>query len=374
MGTPNMELKRINRNRIFRSILRKGTTSKAEIAYELQISLPTVTQNIAALKAEGLVVESGEYESTGGRRAKMLSCSARARVAVGINVTRNHISAVVMDLFGGLIDSVRESWDCIDTQSTIRKIQELTERMLIANAIDDQTVLGVGIALPAIIDTDNLTVKTALVVPLPMDFYQQLRTYIRFPYALFNDANCGGFAELWSRRPMERDIFYFSLSGTVGGAAVINNQIYTGCDFTGGEVGHMTLVPNGRRCYCGKRGCVDCYCSSNRLAELAPNGDLAAFFAAYQRGDAAAQQRMEEYLDYLTVAIHNVRMLFDCNIILGGYVGSYSHLFLDALKKRLFAADTFGHDVSYVTGCHYNTEAAAVGAALMYTSKFIDTI
>ena len=374
MAAPSMELKRINRNNIFRFILRKGTTAKAEIAYELQISLPTVTQNIAALKAAGLIVESGEYESTGGRRAKMLSCNARARVALGINVTRNHISAVLVDLFGNLIDSVRESWDCSDTQSTIRKIQELTERMIVVNEIDDQAVLGVGIALPAIIDTNDLTVKTALVVPLPTDFYQQLRTYIRFPYAFFNDANCGGFAELWSRRPMERDIFYFSLSGTIGGAAVINNQIYVGRDFTGGEVGHMTLVPNGRMCYCGKRGCVDCYCSSNRLTEVVSNGDLAAFFAAYRRGDAAAQQRMEEYLDYLTIAIHNVRMLFDCDIILGGYVGSYSQLFLDELKKRLFVADTFGHDVSYVTGCHYNTEAAAVGAALMYVSKFIDTI
>lgn len=373
MGAPSMELKRINRNRIFRFILQKGTTSKAEVSHELQISLPTVTQNIAALKAEGLIVESGEYESTGGRRAKMLSCNGRARVALGLSITRNHISAVVMDLFGGMIDSVRESCDCSDTHGVIRKIQTLIERMLVANGIDDETVLGVGIALPAIIDTDDQSVKTALVVPLPMDFYQQLREYIRFPFGFFNDANCGGFAELWSRRPVERDIFYFSLSGTVGGAAVIGNQIYVGRDFTGGEVGHMTLVPNGRMCYCGKRGCVDCYCSSNRLTELAPGG-LEEFFHALEAGSAPHRARMDAYLDDLAVAIHNVRMLFDCDIILGGYVGSYSALFLEDLKRRLYQGDTFGHDTGYVTGCHYNTEAAAVGGALMYISQFIEAI
>ena len=79
-------------------------------------------------------------------------------------------------------------------------------------------------------------------------------------------------------------------------------------------------------------------------------------------------------MDYLAIAIHNVRMLFDCDIILGGYVGSYSDLFLDGLKRRLRAADTFDKPVDYLTGCHYHTEAAAVGASLMFISRFIEEV
>lgn len=373
MNTPSMELKKINRNRIFQFILQQRTTSKLEIAQKLGISLPTVTQNISVLKEQNLLVECGEYESTGGRRAKMISCNAMARVALGIDITRNHISIVLVDLLGNVIDSGRESFDCADTIKTLVKVQQLIEKMLQVNRIDDETVLGVGVSLPAIIGGDCQNVKKAMVFPIPDNYYQMLRPYVRFPYLLYNDANCGGFAELWSRKSIERDVFYLSLSGTVGGAIMINGRIYSGSDFTGGEVGHMTLVPNGRSCYCGKNGCVDSYCNSNYLAELT-SGNLQHFFELLSQGDQQATARMEEYLDYLAVVIHNVRMLFDSDIILGGYVGNYSDLLLDGLCRRLRDADTFDLETHYVTGCHHRTEAAAVGAALMYVSQFVDEV
>lgn len=373
MNTPNMELKKINRNRVFRFILQQEATSKSEISYQLNISLPTVTQNITALKEQNLIVESGEYESTGGRRAKMLSCNAMSRVALGIDITRNHISAVVVNLLGNTVDSIRENFNCRDIPNTLPKIQQLMERLLKANRIKDSTVLGVGVSLPAIIAGDYQSIETALVLPFPLDYYQQMQPYMRFPYLFYNDANCGGFAELWSRKPTKHDMFYFSLSATVGGAAMINDQIYTGCNFSGGEIGHITLVPNGKPCYCGQTGCMDCYCNSNCLAELT-DGNLPDFFTLLQQGDPAARARMDVYLEYLAISIHNVRMLFDCDIILGGYVGSYSDLFLEDLCKRLQAKDTFNRKPDYVMGCHHHTEAAAVGAALMYISRFIDQV
>lgn len=371
--SPNMELKRINRNRIFRFILQQRTTSKSEIAYELRISLPTVTQNLAALMEQNLILETGEYESTGGRRAKMISCNAQARVAVGIDITRNHISAVVVDLVGNIIDNIREPFCCSAPDQVPQKVKQLIDGILFNNEILDESVLGVALSIPAIVASDYRTLDTELVLPFPSDFYQYFQEYIRFPYLFYNDANCGGFAELWRRRPTERDMFYFSLSGTVGGAAMLGNQIYTGQYNYSGEIGHTILVPGGKQCYCGKYGCVDAYCNANVLAELT-NGNLADFFTRLQAGDNEANARMETYLNYLSVAIHNVRMLFDCDIILGGYVGSYSALYLDRLKQKVQALDTFDKAPDYLMGCHYNTEASAVGAALMYISAFIDQV
>ncbi len=374
MNSPNMELKRINRNRIFRYIQQQGVTSKAEMSYDLRISLPTLTHNITALRELNLITESGEYESTGGRRAKMISCNARARVAIGVNITRNHISVVVVDLMGNVIDSVREPFDCQNVEKTMKKtmekIGELINHMLWRNQIDEETALGVGISLPAIIDEDCRTIQTDLVIPFPDDFYDQLKAYISLPYLLYNDANCGGFAELWNRKPFKRDMFYFSLSGTVGGAALLNDRIYLGADATAGEIGHLTLVPNGKQCYCGQKGCVDCYCNCYLLADVT-DGDLIKFFDELKKGNPKAKERMEEYLDYLAVAIHNVRMILDCDVILGGYVGSYSELYMDSLLKRLREKEPFGYEGPYVIGCHHHTEAAAVGAALIFVDRFI---
>ena len=372
-NSPNMELKKINRNRIFRYIHQREAASKAEISYELHISLPTITQNIAELMGQNLIVESGSYESTGGRRAKMISCNSMAKVALGFDITRNHISAVVVDLKGNVVSSIRELYRYGDYEDAIEKICDMAEHIVRSYGIDEKTVLGVGVSLPAIIDVDMQTINTALVLPFPRDFHQHLRSRIRFPCLFYNDANCGGFAELWSRKPTENDVFYFSLSGTVGGAAMIGDQIYTGMSFAGGEVGHLIMVPNGKQCYCGQKGCVDCYCNSDNLAELT-DGNLSAFFERIDQDDSAAKARMDEYLDYLAIAIHNVKMLLDCDIVLGGYVGSYSELFLDDLKQRLLQMDIFHRTPDYLMACHHHTEAAAVGAALMYISRFIENV
>ncbi len=118
---------------------------------------------------------------------------------------------------------------------------------------------------------------------------------------------------------------------------------------------------------------MDSYCNCNCLSELT-GGNLPAFFELLEQKNEKAQERMSEYLDYLTMAIHNVYMLFDCDIILGGYVGSYSDLFLEDLRKRLQKADTFNRKADYVMGCNHHTEASAAGAALMYVSRFIEQV
>ena len=373
-SSPTMKIRRINRNRIYQFILQQRTTSKTEIAYKLRLSIPTVTQNVNELISQNLVIEDGEFESTGGRRAKMISCNARAKIAIGIDITWHHISAVIVDLLGNVIMNIRDKiHNYTNMQEILPKVQQLIDYIISENDIDDSIVLGVGISLPAIIAEDMRTIKTAKVIPFPDDFFQKMKKYVHFPFFFYNDANCGGFAELWKRKPLKRDMFYFSLSNTVGGAAMIDNQIYTGCDYFSSEIGHVTLIPNGRDCYCGQKGCVDCYCNSYCLSEMT-GGDLDEFFNLLKQGDSKAKARMEEYLVHLAIAVHNVHMLFDCDLILGGYVGSYSDLYLDKLKRRLREMDTFERDYDYITGCHYHTEASAVGAALILINRFINEV
>ena len=71
----NMEIKKRNRNRIFRYICKHGTVSNPDIAYDMKMSLPTVTQITKELIEKGFVEETGELQSTGGRRAKALSAA-----------------------------------------------------------------------------------------------------------------------------------------------------------------------------------------------------------------------------------------------------------------------------------------------------------
>ena len=97
-----IEKKKLNKVKIAKFIRYKGSTSKPEIAAELGISMPTVLQNVKELTEAGIVGEIGEYESTGGRKAKTLSITAAWKMAVGLDITLNHISRVALDLKGAI--------------------------------------------------------------------------------------------------------------------------------------------------------------------------------------------------------------------------------------------------------------------------------
>lgn len=74
--------------------------SNPDISYALKMSLPTVTQLTKELLEKGFIEENGELQSTGGRRAKALSAAVNVRQAVGIDITKNHISFVLTNLTG----------------------------------------------------------------------------------------------------------------------------------------------------------------------------------------------------------------------------------------------------------------------------------
>ena len=81
-----------------------------------------------------------------------------------------------------------------------------------------------------------------------------------------NDANSAAMVEMYR---LEKNAVYLSLSNSVGGSFYIHNGIYEGDDYRSSEFEHMIIVPGGRQCYCGKKGCVDAYCSAQVLAAKA---------------------------------------------------------------------------------------------------------
>ncbi|MFQ9679073.1 MAG: ROK family protein [Ruthenibacterium lactatiformans] len=106
----------------------------------------------------------------------------------------------------------------------------------------------------------------------------------------------------------------------MGSAVLIGRRLYLGHNLRSGEVGHTTLVPGGRPCYCGKSGCVDAYCRAG-LLHGHTGGSLKDFFLRLHTGDAALRSVWDAYLDNVAVVVNNLRMMLDCDVILGGYVG-----------------------------------------------------
>lgn len=371
-ATNSMEIKKLNRNAIYKLLYKNVPLSIQEIATTLNMSLPTVTQNIKELQEKNLVMEVGLFESTGGRKAKAFSYNYAAKYSVGLDITRNHVGIVIIDLCGKVIKNERRQYPFVNSKEYFEGIGSLVQNFIEECEIDNDKILGVGIALPVILSIDRQTVKYATVIDFQGGTVQEFAKYIPYPCLLINDANAGGLAEMWVDGNID-NVVYLSLNNSVGGSIIINKQVYIGDNNRSGEFGHMTIVPDGRTCYCGKKGCVDAYCSAKILSD-STNGNISEFFRLLNSDCEPQKTIWKEYLDNLVVAINNLRMLYDCKVILGGYVGAYLDEHIDAIRKLVAERNTFEEDGSYLSACKYKLEATAVGAALQHVEKFINSI
>ena len=81
-----------------------------------------------------------------------------------------------------------------------------------------------------------------------------------------------------------------------------------------------------------------------------------------------------EYLKYLAVGISNLRMAFDCSVVLGGYVGGFMEAWMGELENELSQYRIFKNDRSFVRTGRYKREAAAVGAGIRFVEEFFDSL
>lgn len=368
--TGQKDKKQMNKTKIAKFILRRGETSKPEIASSLGISMPTVLQNVKELTDEHIVAEVGEYKSTGGRKAKALSIVETGRYAVGIDITANHISYVLIDLKGNMRQQNRIRKKFENGMEYYEYVSRHLSEFVAVSGVEEDKILGVGISMPGIIDKKNEILLKSHILQVSNVNLKSISQLISYETSFENDANSAAMAEL---KDAAGNAVYLSLSNSVGGAVYMKNGIYAGDNFRAAEFGHMIIDTEGRECYCGKRGCVDAYCSARILARYTED-NLDKFFEKLGQNDVEAGKLWETYLKYLAVTITNLRMTFDCDVILGGYVGGYMREHMMELNHHLLQYNKFENDTLYVKTCNYAREASAVGIAMRFIDQYFESL
>lgn len=367
------EIKRANRSRIFNLLYKQGGLSKRDLQLQLGLSLPTITQNLTDLLNSELIEYNGQVGNTGGRNAMTYSVADHAKLAVGLDITTHHITAVIINLHGKVIASLRIHYVFERTDAYFKKLGEIVLQIMSENDIDASRILGVGIGLPGLTNSTYDQIVYGKIIDIENATNKDFGKYIDFPVRIFNDANAACDIELYSIDNNSANGFYIMLSNNVGGAIFINGRIFSGDDFRSGEIGHLTIHLGGLRCYCGQSGCVDSYCSATILSSIS-DGNLEAFFNLLDNGDSTAQSIWSTYLEHLALAVHNTRILLNCQIIIGGYVGAYIDKYIDDFKQILCKYHSFDKNADYVIPCRYKTDAIAAGSALFFIKEFLDSI
>lgn len=193
------------------------------------------------------------------------------------------------------------------------------------------------------------------------------------PVVLDNDANAAAFGEAWVGAGLDARVLLLVTLGTgVGGGVVEEGRVFHGARGLAVEIGHQVVVPGGRWCPCGKRGCVEAYFSGHALTEQAAEGlrdedptEHRALFAAYAAGDPAVKPWMNTAIDALALGVAHAGVLFDPDRIVftGGLTRSwdaYGSELMDRVQEGLGPAGPLEEGITLST---LDGRAGVIGAA-----------
>lgn len=358
------------RGRIYRYLHQtRGFCGKQDLARALDLSMPTVYQNVNELMEQGLVGYSGQQQATGGRNANGLAIVPEARLAVGISLMDDRLRLAVADLQLRQVAYKRTSFD--PALGWGAQLARELEQFLDENRIDRSRLLGVGVAIPGILSADRRHLLLAPTLRLRDTSIEDLYRSVPYPIHVDNDANCGGAAE-WFVRAHQPNMAYLSLEGGVGGAILINNDLYLGSAQRSGEFGHMCVEPGGLACACGRRGCLEAYCSVRRI--LDEGFTVEEFFTRVERHDPFCEALWGDMLRHLAIGVNNIHLALDCDVVLGGFLSGYIEPWFPLLRRYVSDGSLLGEGAGYLHLSTLRTHSSVMGAACHFIREFIDSV
>lgn len=365
------DLRRKNRNRIFRLIYEKQQISRMEISNILSLSLPTVNQNLKELSSEGLIEFTGTFGSTGGRRPTIISLASKSFISIGAEISASMIRFTAIDLLGERIGATRIMRRFQDTPAYFESFVANLETFLNQNGIERRYITGVGISLPGIISLDSKLLETAPTLGVTQFPLSRFSEALPYPCLFDNDASAGGFAEQFGRDE-RKTMAYLSIEKGVGGAVFIDGKPYDGLNRRSAEFGHICVHPqNGILCSCGNTGCLEAHCSIDRLT--ADFGiPLEDFFMHLQRGEQPYTDRFQEYLSDLAVGIANIHMILDCDIVIGGQLTPFLEPYMPQLSAMVDRHSLQQFTNSYLSLSRLRTLTSSTGAALRWVQRLLE--
>ena len=224
--------------------------------------------------------------------------------------------------------------------------------------IKPDQVEAIGIGSPGPLDTERGYVHRAINLPgwLNIPLRDRVEEILGIRANLENDANAAAYGEYWRGAGRGASIMLAYTLGTgVGGGVIINGKLIRGVNDTAGELGHMTIVPDGDLCPCGNRGCVESYASATSLVrrtrqklergsqsillEWMEKGEpLTAKLIdeAHRSGDSFAREVLEEVGYYLALGVSNtVNALNPDVVVIGGGMMKAGEVILEPLKQEV---------------------------------------
>lgn len=312
-----------------------------------------------------------------------------AKKLIGIDLGGTTTKFAFIDTKGNILAKWRIPTDISEHGSHIvpNMIKSISDQMR-KEDYNTEDFFGIGMGTPGAVDCEKGTVVGAY--NLGWDIVQPVGATIsanlNLPIIIDNDANSAALGEYWKGAgDTAQDVVFITLGTGVGGGVIANGKLVHGINGGAGEVGHITVVPNGYQCTCGKRGCLEQYASATGVVHIAK--DMAQTFTGKSRikelidgdedltskmvffladnGDILANQIVDRVCSYLGLALSHIgNTLNPENIIIGGGVSNAGNTLLQP-TTRYFQENAFPsvRDSTKLKLAQLGNDAGVIGAA-----------
>ncbi len=341
---------------VLRYVRGHAPCSRAEIAAATGLNKATVSSLVADLIERRLLRETGLTEHRIGRPATMLVLDGSPYAAIGIEVNADYLTAVAIDLAGQQVLSWRRSFAGLASSpaQAATAIAALGRRAVNRVLKEDRRVLGLTVGVPGLVSPDGVVIMAPNLgwrdVNL-RDIVNRALGEPGFPVAVDNDANLAVLAESrYGAFAGSQNLIY--LTGEVGiGAGIISDgRPLRGHRGFPGEIGHITIDPQGPPCACGRRGCLEAIAGitaiiARVLPEVAGDGDITDLqpevdevVRRARSNDPAALHALEEVGRALGQGVSILANLLDPEVVvLGGYFVPLAPWLLPPVEAELRA-------------------------------------
>lgn len=298
-------LKKKNLADILLLILEKRQTTRREIEYETGFSWGTVSSNVTLLlEKEYITEEKSERSAAAGRSTYTLKPCGNKKVGIGIDICRSGFTCEVVGIDFVVKKKLTAEFGEAVQSKVIGRAEELCREAALWCEKNGMQPIGIGIAGQGYVDGKLGIYMNNYEVPdwKPCNIKRHFENVFNLPVYLGHDPKCMLIAEM--TREKYDDCVLVRLDDGIGMSVALDGRIID--DTERFELGHTVIEPDGKLCVCGKRGCVEAYCSRKAIAEAAgvlPN-EISEAPEKYREFTVEAGKR-------LALPLHNICVIFN---------------------------------------------------------------
>lgn len=259
-------------------LLRDGPLARADIARATSLTAATIGHLVSNLLEEGIVEERGRRLTGTGKPATLLGIVADARHVVCLDLSDpSGFVGGVVNLTGEVVARRSAERHGRTGDAAVTLTAELAADLLAAT---EQPVLGVGVGSPGVVFAGGVVHESSNLGWHSVSLASELSQQLGVPVHVLNDANAAVLGELQFGGPATSNLLVVKVGLGVGAGLVLAGRLIEGDGAAAGEIGHVVMDPQGERCGCGNRGCLETFIAGSRLREQIDDLDASGRDAA----------------------------------------------------------------------------------------------